>query len=209
MALTQKDRDYINSIRRGLEKKERRNMGFNTVSTFDGTDAGLDLFNNMEESDEVKNEESGVHDNQNIPSAEIFDENDDIMPTYNKNKPVKQASRKFDNTTSIADDAGISYDEQMLGFDAGDDAFDDSNAPEVDSAVPEIRQDTELDEQDANKITVGDLFDSLKQITIDYGRSPEVIISVDNVDIKITSIDIDDSHSLVKINGHIEDDENL
>lgn len=207
MALTDKDRDYINALRRSIEKKERRNIGFNTQQT-NGTDAGLDFLDNMTESEEVRNEGQTVASNENIPFAEIFDDNEDILPRrtpVKKDKP-RPASNKFDNTTSIAVDEGISYDESMLGFDAGDEAFSDANAPVVDSAMPDIDDAADASNDD-NVVRTRDVLESFGQIRDDYGDKQEVVISIDGVDIPITGVDVDAPNNRIRITCTMNDED--
>lgn len=216
MALSDKDREYINKIRKSIEKNDKRDMGFNTIKSF-GQDAGFKIFDTMEESEEVRNENTStvMHFND-LPSADIFDDDMSPMTTRKpeKNKPV---NRKFDNTTSIADDDAISYDESMLGFNVNDvDIFDDANAPLVSSSTPvppEPDYDGKISSNDrigsgiSNDDTVkaGELLDSLKRAVDDYGRSPAMVISIDGTDMPIKSIEISNDRSVIRINGTLDE----
>lgn len=222
MALSDKDREYINKIRRGLENKEKRNIGFNTIAKF-GQDAGYKVFDDMVESDEVANENPIAEDDNNMPAADIFDDDSTIntAPVKRFDDKYDNNVRKFDNTTSIAQDAGTEYDEDLLGFDANDDIFNDANAPLVGSATPSFNQASKNDKnadigstdsigtgvQEDDLVKAGDLVDSLNQVVSDYGRLPVVVISIDGSDIPITSIDIDDNHSVIRIVGTLDSDD--
>lgn len=216
MALSDKDREYINKIRKSIEKNDKRDMGFNTIKSF-GQDAGFKIFDTMEESEEVRNENtSPVMHSNDLPSADIFD--DDMSPmTTRKPERNKPANRKFDNTTSIADDDAISYDESMLGFNVNDvDIFDDANAPLVSSSTPvppepdydgKISSDDRIGSGISNDDTVkaGELLDSLKRAVDDYGRSPAMVISIDGTDMPIKSIEISNDRSVIRINGTLDE----
>lgn len=216
MALSDKDREYINKIRKSIEKNDKRDMGFNTIKSF-GQDAGFKIFDTMEESEEVRNENtSPVTHSNDLPSADIFD--DDMSPmTTRKPECNKPANRKFDNTTSIADDDAISYDESMLGFNVNDvDIFDDVNAPLVSSSTPvplepdydgKISSDDRIGSGISNDDTVkaGELLDSLKRTVDDYGRSPAMVISIDGTDMPIKSIAISNDRSVIRINGTLDE----
>lgn len=216
MALSDKDREYINKIRKSIEKNDKRDMGFNTIKSF-GQDAGFKIFDTMEESEEVRNENtSPVTHSNDLPSADIFD--DDMSPmTTRKPGRNKPANCKFDNTTSIADDDAISYDESMLGFNVNDvDIFDDVNAPLVSSSTPvppepdydgKISSDDRIGSGISNDDTVkaGELLDSLKRAVDDYGRSPAMVISIDGTDMPIKSIEISNDRSVIRINGTLDE----
>lgn len=225
MALSDKDREYINKIRRGLENKEKRNIGFNTIAKF-GQDAGYKVFDDMVESDEVANENPIAEDDNNMPTADIFDDDSPIntAPVKRFDDKYDNNVRKFDNTTSIAQDAGTEYDEDLLGFDANDDIFNDTNAPLVGSATPSFNQAPRNDKpannadiestdsigtgvQEDDLVKAGDLVDALNKVVSDYGRLPVAVISIDGSDIPITSIDIDDNHSVIRIVGTLDSDD--
>ena len=225
MALSDKDREYINKIRSGLENKEKRNIGFNTIAKF-GQDAGYKVFDDMVESDEVANEDPIADDNTaTMPTADIFDDDSPInnAPAKRFDDKYNNNVRKFDNTTSIAQDAGTEYDEDLLGFDANDDIFNDTNAPLVGSATPSFNQAPKNNKpaknsdigstdsigtgvQEDDLVKAGDLLDALNQVVSDYGRLPVAVISIDGSDIPITSIDIDDNHSVIRIVGTLDSD---
>lgn len=208
MALSDKDREYINRIREGLEKKERRSMGFNTIAQF-GRDAGYKVFDDMVESDEVANEETVPDvDNADMPSADIFDDEGGFTAPskrYGDGLPSDAGNvRMFDNTTSIAQDAGTAYDESLLGFDSFDDGMDDApHANDVADGDDSAADNTASKEDDLVK--AGDLLDALEQVVANYGRLPVAVISIDDMDIPITSIDIDDSHRVIRITGTLDD----
>lgn len=226
MALSDKDREYISRIRKGLEKKEQRSMGFNTIAQF-GRDAGFKVFDDMVESDEVANEDP-VSDggDADLPSADIFDDDDFTVSPSKRLDGGLQSNvgnvRMFDNTTSIAQDAGTSYDENLLGFDAADDMFDGSHDGDAPAAKPVSNgRRTDGDDRIADigsrdvigsgireddLVKAGDLLDALKQVVANYGRLPVAVISIDDSDIPITSIDIDDSHRVIRITGTLDED---
>ena len=100
MPISDKNRDYINKIRRELDNANHRDTGFNVSRQ----DDGMDALRQSVEAEEVKNE--------NTP---IYDDNDNDYAI-------------FDNTHSIvSDDASLQYDEQSLGFDDGINDDDDGD----------------------------------------------------------------------------------
>lgn len=92
--LSNKDRDYIANLRKSLESKTKKDIGFNDP---DGED-GLGVLDDIEEAEEVKNERSVSYNNRNMPVADIFNDEQPIFPID-----------------------GSEYDESMLGFSDFDD----------------------------------------------------------------------------------------
>lgn len=69
MSLTKKDIDYINKISGSIEGSEKKNTGFNIVTSLS------DSFNSMSEADEVRNE--------SYDSAPVFNNSSTILDSEN------------------------------------------------------------------------------------------------------------------------------
>jgi hypothetical protein len=156
MPISEKDKEYINNLRRQIEVANHRDVGFN-VSRHDD---GMDALRDSSEADEVKNE--------NTP---IYDDNDNDYSL-------------FDNTKSIvADDASLQYDEHTLGFkddsDSPDIFSDDETIDNANSSSSsysgDVNNEDIFSDIDDDAMSLDDMIEQLTHIRSIYGNIPCMI----------------------------------
>lgn len=87
MSLTKKDIDYINKISGSIEGSEKKNTGFNIVTSLS------DSFNSMSEADEVRNE--------SYESAPVFNNSPTILDSENTSYDEELLGFNQDNNNEV------------------------------------------------------------------------------------------------------------
>lgn len=179
MPISEKDKEYINNVRRQLEVANHRDVGFNVSRQ----DDGMEALRNSSEAEEVKNEDTP-----------IYDDNDNDYAL-------------FDNTRSIvADDASLQYDERTLGFhdDSSDtDIFsDDEPAHGIDSAPlsysGDIPNEDIFSDIEEETMSIDEMIEQLMHIKTIYGNIP-CVIHCNGEDSKVSFIQASNDGSDIKI----------